>query len=147
MGDMSGDPVEDAIRVRAYVQAAATKPDDNASLEARAVLIAGYLRDGYVSVDEALPAHGECAQTWRFPEKGTNRCHCVRWPDGDVEWVETASGVTTITHGTFLPPTHWRPLGDGDAKLSSTIGLSGSSVSEANEGIATNPSQTLPEGR
>lgn len=48
-------------------------------------------------------------QTWlrtkRAGEYGENRCYWRRI-DGDIEWVDE-HGRTTVTHGSFAPPTHW----------------------------------------
>lgn len=41
---------------------------------------------------------------------GENVCIARRWPDGTVEWIECATGATTVTHNYFLPPSHWQPL-------------------------------------
>lgn len=49
-------------------------------------------------------------RTKRDGEAGENICALRVWPDGDREWVEKASGRTTITHSTFAAPTHWRSL-------------------------------------
>lgn len=49
-------------------------------------------------------------RTRREGEAGENVCALRVWPDGDREWVEQASGRTTITHSSFAPPTHWRSL-------------------------------------
>lgn len=49
-------------------------------------------------------------RTKRDGEAGENICALRVWPDGDREWVEKASGRTTITHGSFAAPTHWRSL-------------------------------------
>lgn len=48
--------------------------------------------------------------TKREGEDGDNICFCRTWPDGEKEWIE-CGGRTTITHGSFAPPTHWRRLG------------------------------------
>lgn len=54
-------------------------------------------------------------ETRRDGEAGTNVCLAVYTPEDAlscdpsyIEWVEVRTGVTTVTHGTFLPPTHWR---------------------------------------
>lgn len=53
---------------------------------------------------------GVWLQTRREGEKGTNICS-LRRGDGFDEWVEMGRyGRTTVTHSTFLPPTHWRRL-------------------------------------
>lgn len=48
-------------------------------------------------------------ETKRDGEAGTNICFCRTMSIGDEpEWVEHATGVTTVTHSTFAAPTHWR---------------------------------------
>lgn len=54
-------------------------------------------------------------ETRREGEEGTMVCayRIVRQPDcvpDDMEWVEKYEGITTVTHHSFLPPTHWRPF-------------------------------------
>lgn len=42
-------------------------------------------------------------------EGGTNTCMCRVMSIGDKpEWIEKKGGRTTVTHSTFLAPTHWR---------------------------------------
>lgn len=53
-------------------------------------------------------------RTRREGEDGENECFasCYLNDDAvtaDVEWCDR-SGLTTMTHSTFLPPTHWAPL-------------------------------------
>jgi hypothetical protein len=50
-------------------------------------------------------------ETKRQGEARVNVCCCRMMHIGDEpEWIERGSGRTTVTHGTFLPPTHWRWL-------------------------------------
>lgn len=64
--------------------------------------------------DGWMPA--ACAPIWQWlrtkreGEDGENVCALRIWPDGEREWVERDGGRTTVTHSTFLPPTHWQPL-------------------------------------
>lgn len=56
---------------------------------------------------------GVWLRTKRQGENGENVCAKRRGPNpGDEpEWIEQPPhGRTTITHSTFLPPTHWSPL-------------------------------------
>lgn len=53
---------------------------------------------------------GVWLRTKRKGEKGENVCRLRVWPDGDREWIEIYTGRTTVTHGSFAPPTHWAPL-------------------------------------
>jgi hypothetical protein len=46
----------------------------------------------------------------RADEAGESVCALRRWPDGTEEWIERGQGGTTVTHHTFLEPTHWAPL-------------------------------------
>lgn len=54
---------------------------------------------------------GVWLRTRRRGEAGMNIC-ALRIIDGDREWIEhhTKGGRTTVTHHSFAPPTHWRPL-------------------------------------
>ena len=63
------------------------------------------------------PRSGQVVETRREGEAGTNTCYPVNWPADEVagisswvEWVECGTGRTTVTHSTFLPPTHYREL-------------------------------------
>lgn len=77
--------------------------------------------EGWEEVGPGTPV-GVTLETWRKGETGTNRCFCRILAIGDEpEWVEEpredhtgtpVSGRTTVTHSTFLPPTHWRWLRD-----------------------------------
>lgn len=51
--------------------------------------------------------------TCRRGERGVNLCHRIC---GD-EWVESSTGVTTVTHSTFAEPTHFLRIApfDGEA--------------------------------
>jgi hypothetical protein len=67
------------------------------------------------AVAQVWPPYGLTLETCRLGEVGTNRCCAVFAPEdivsrdpGSIEWVEEGTGVTTVTHGTFLSPTHWR---------------------------------------
>lgn len=47
-------------------------------------------------------------ETCRGTDAGTNEAMCLLRAIGDeLEWVDR-DGRTTVTHSTFLPPTHWR---------------------------------------
>lgn len=48
-------------------------------------------------------------RTLREGEDGENVCMYRVWPDGEWEWIDR-DGRTTITHHTFLAPTHWMSL-------------------------------------
>jgi hypothetical protein len=48
------------------------------------------------------PFDGRTYPTCRVGERGLNYCHYI----ADGEWVDQ-SGRTTVTHSTFLPPTHF----------------------------------------
>ena len=67
--------------------------------------------------EEWWPVSYAPSDTWlrtkREGEDGENVCSLHRIPEqhgGGEEWVERYTGVTTITHGSFAAPTHWRPL-------------------------------------
>jgi hypothetical protein len=48
-------------------------------------------------------------ETYRAGEKTTGLSACRILSIGDEpEWIDCASGVTTVTHSTYAPPTHWR---------------------------------------
>lgn len=48
-------------------------------------------------------------ETKREGEKGTNICRIRIMALGDEpEWIEKATGRTTVTHHSFAAPTHWR---------------------------------------
>lgn len=74
--------------------------------------------DGWKTVDTA--PRGKWIRTKREGESSENVClyrstqifGAANIPvmDCDPEWVERETGMTTITHSTFLPPTHWRPI-------------------------------------
>lgn len=68
--------------------------------------------DGWTLVGDGTPL-GVWLETKRG-ESGVNRCFCRMATIGaDPEWIEHSTGVTTVTHGTFLAPTHWRwPVGE-----------------------------------
>lgn len=51
---------------------------------------------------------GVWLKTKRFDEPGTNTCMLSVWEDGTREWIEKKTGVTTVTHHSFLPPTHFQ---------------------------------------
>lgn len=51
---------------------------------------------------------GVWIETKKEGEKGSNVCCLVRDKYGGEEWIEAKTGVTTITHQSFAPPTHWR---------------------------------------
>ena len=55
---------------------------------------------------ETAPA-GKWLLTAREGEGGCNLCIYRHFEGEDREWIDQA-GRTTITHSTFLPPTHWR---------------------------------------
>lgn len=63
---------------------------------------------GWRTIDSAPT--GVWIRTKREGEKGENVCALNRDPDGNEEWVERGSGITTITHHSFAAPTHWKPL-------------------------------------
>lgn len=74
--------------------------------------------------EEWWPVSCAPANTWvrtkREGETGENVCSLHRIPEqhgGGEEWVERDTGVTTITHGSFAAPTHWRPLTLGSVAL------------------------------
>lgn len=52
---------------------------------------------------------GEFLMTKREGEKGINFCMTV----GGGEWVEYGTGRTTVTHHSFLPPTHYYRMVSG----------------------------------
>lgn len=63
-------------------------------------------------------------ETKREGEEGTMVC-CLRilrptqggdWED-ECEWMEKYEGITTVTHSTFAPPTHWRHLDNPCASI------------------------------
>lgn len=44
-------------------------------------------------------------------EDGENVCALRRWGEGEAdEWIERATGFTTVTHHSFAAPSHWKPL-------------------------------------
>lgn len=48
-------------------------------------------------------------ETKKAGEEGINICLAMlRILGGELEWVEKETGVTTVTHHSFAPPTHWR---------------------------------------
>lgn len=55
------------------------------------------------------PPLNKWLRTWRRGEHGENVC-LMRGGPGEAEWVDRY-GRTTVTHSTFLPPTHWCELG------------------------------------
>jgi len=61
---------------------------------------------------ETAPRDGTPFESKRDGEVGTNVCHIIWHPEHcyEPEYVETATGRTTVTHNSFAPPTHWRPL-------------------------------------
>lgn len=65
-------------------------------------------------MDDWQPAEtapqGMWLRTKREGEAGENICALRVWPDcGDREWIERATGRTTVTHHSFAEPTHWKP--------------------------------------
>ena len=52
---------------------------------------------------------GQWIVTARMGENGFNLTKKIYDADDDPEWVNMR-GQTTVTHSTFLPPTHWRPI-------------------------------------
>ena len=70
------------------------------------------MEDGWMPAETA--PHDIWLRTKREGEDGENRCFVRQWPNGDLEWVERGvggyPGRTTVTHSTFLPPTHWKHL-------------------------------------
>lgn len=55
---------------------------------------------------EADAPTGVWLVTRREGEMGINYCH-LRITDGTREWIDQ-HGRTTVTHGSFAPPTQWR---------------------------------------
>lgn len=49
-------------------------------------------------------------KTKREGEDGENTCLARFIPNsgGELEWEEKTTGITTVTHQSFAPPTHWR---------------------------------------
>lgn len=77
-------------------------------------------------VGEGTPLHA-WLETKRDGESGTNVCFArILCIGDDVEWIEKeresevtgapVPGRTTVTHSTFLPPTHWRWPADVDSE-------------------------------
>lgn len=66
------------------------------------------MASAWTAIEDQLPTQGVMVETRREGENGTNLCHVIISPEDDQEWVEELTGATTITHGIFLPPTHWR---------------------------------------
>jgi hypothetical protein len=58
-------------------------------------------------VSKEQPPERKLLITRREGESGTNLCSVAIHPDGTLEWIESVSRRTTITHDTFLHPTHW----------------------------------------
>ena len=71
-------------------------------------------------VDRTLPPSGVFVETMRTGERLPNVC-AWQWArlGTDIEWYERGKpgdpGRTTVTHSTFIPPTHWRPIRTGSA--------------------------------
>lgn len=73
-------------------------------------------RRPWFAVVDVWPPYGKHLETHREGEDGVNLCVAVfTWVDvesGDpdtIEWCEAAfDGRTTVTHGSFAAPTHWR---------------------------------------
>jgi hypothetical protein len=64
--------------------------------------------DGWTPVGPGTPV-GVWLETKHSAENGTNICMCRIGSIGeDPEWSEWDCGRTTVTHSTFLAPTHWR---------------------------------------
>lgn len=60
--------------------------------------------DGWRPASEA--PDGMWVPTWREGEKHTSIASKRAWLDGDDEWC-APNGKTTVTHSTYLPPTHY----------------------------------------
>lgn len=64
--------------------------------------------DGWNVVGPGTPC-GVTLETYRAGESGTTLSACViRNIDEEPEWIDIKTGVTTVTHSTYVPPTHWR---------------------------------------
>lgn len=61
-------------------------------------------------VDQELPPANVWVLTKREGEDGWNVCCQVRHDEDTVEWIEKGSGRTTVTHHSFVGPTHWKPV-------------------------------------
>lgn len=58
--------------------------------------------------DGGVPC-GATLETYRAGERGTNlSCVIIRHLGEEPEWIDVLTGVTTVTHLTYLAPTHWR---------------------------------------
>jgi len=58
-------------------------------------------------VGDGTPLH-VWLETKREGEDGSSECFArIIEVGGQVEWIDR-QGYTTVTHSTFLPPTHWR---------------------------------------
>lgn len=54
---------------------------------------------------------GEALETRRDGESGANLCSAtVAGQTDELEWIELATGRTTVTHHSFAAPTHWRRI-------------------------------------
>lgn len=54
-------------------------------------------------------------------ETGENVCFVRQFPGEEREWID-CEGRTTVTHSTFLAPTHWRPIEKNAEGLCSLVG-------------------------
>lgn len=65
-------------------------------------------------IDSSTPVDRWIA-TKKEGEKGSNVCKVWPRPGGEVEWCDV-EGRTTVTHHSFVAPTHWRPLSEEDRR-------------------------------
>jgi hypothetical protein len=79
--------------------------------------------------NEWLPERSAPVGLWlrtrREGERGTNICGLRIWRDGGREWIEAATGRTTVTHHSFAAPTHWQYLGETMSKEHSGLPVHG----------------------